>query len=239
MLVLACAVMIVASIVQRVTGLGFALIATPPMVLIYGPTLGVLTLVVSGLFVCFVMLIVMWRDVDWKRSILLSLAGLAAAPLAAWVSQVASPQVLLIIVGLAALLSLLGGRLVAVARVLVGTRGALIAGAASGFLHTTSGLSGPPLVAYGLNDRWEQRSFVASLQFVFVVYHLMTLAWRGLPDVDPGDMLLLVGASAVGLAVGFLLAGAIPVRWARIGMLSIAWAGTVAMLVRGVVSLLD
>lgn len=239
LLVVACIVMVVAGVVQRLTGLGFALVATPLMVLLYGPVDGVLVIVVTGAVAAIVMLATMLGEVDWRRSLLLAAAGAAASPLAAWVVHVSPPQALLLIVGSAGLLSLLGGRLVSIARMLMGTRGALLAGSASGFLHVASGLSGPPLVAYGFNDRWEQRSFAASLQVVFLVYHLITIAWRGLPRIEAGELGWLVGLSILGTLAGVLLARIVPSRWARLGMLGIAWAGTIAVLVRGALAFLE
>lgn len=237
MLTLTCATMFVAAIVQRITGLGFALTATAPMVLMYGPDEGVKAGIVTGIVVSAVMVVTMLRDVSWRRSGMLVLGGALAAPLAAWLTFAVPSPVLLVLVGLAALLSLVGGRFVSVARGLTGVRGALFTGAASGFLHVTSGLSGPPLVVYGVQSRWEQRSFVASLQIVFIAFHVFTLGLRGLPAMPLGEIGILACAVVLGLGAGSLLVRAVPALWARRGMLAIAWAGTIAVLVRGALEL--
>lgn len=235
MLLIACATILVAAVVQRLTGIGFALVATPVMVLLYGPTDGVLAVVVLGLFASLILLLTMLRDVDWRRTLWLTAAGVAASPLAAWLVSLAPSEVLLLVVGAAGLLALLGSHLGPVAAALTGRRGAIIAGAASGMLHTASGLSGPPLIAYAAGTRWPHRSFAASLQVVFIGFHLSTLLWRGLPEFELGDLSWLLAVTLVGSIAGTVTARWVSVRWARIGMLVVAWAGTVAVLVRGVI----
>jgi len=221
--------------VQRLTGMGFALVATPVMVLLYGPVDGVLTVVVLGLPASVIVLAATVRDVDWRRALLLTGAGVAVSPLAAWLVGLAPAPLLLLIVGAAGVLALLGSHLGRVATLLTGRRGAIIAGAASGMLHTASGLSGPPLIAYAAGTRWPHRSFAASLQVVFIGFHVATLMWRGLPEFEIGDLTWLLTVTLVGSIAGTVTARWVSVRWARMGMLAIAWTGTIAVLVRGVV----
>ncbi|WP_449278214.1 TSUP family transporter [Leucobacter sp. GX24907] len=233
-LVIACVVVLIASVVQHITGLGFALVAAPALVLVYGAVDGVKAVVVLGLVVSIAMLLSMFRDVHWSRAWRLVLGGAVAAPLAAWVTFLLPPPALLMCVGAAALLSLVGGRIMPVGRGPSGTPGALVTGAASGFLHVTSGLSGPPLVVYGVRNRWEQRSFVATLQVVFIAFHLFTLGLRGVPELPGSELLVLVVVALVGLGVGILIRPAIRDRWAHRGMLLVAWVGAIAVLVRGI-----
>lgn len=63
-----CAVVLVASVVQHITGLGFALVAAPAMVLVYGAVDGVKAVVVLGLVVSSAMLLAMLREVHWRRA---------------------------------------------------------------------------------------------------------------------------------------------------------------------------
>ncbi|MGF3054747.1 hypothetical protein ACQUSY_12445 [Microbacterium sp. YY-03] len=48
-------------------------------------------------------------------------------------------------------------------------------------MHVTSGLSGPPLAAHAVGDNWNQRSFTATVQVIFVVLCLSSVIIRGLP----------------------------------------------------------
>ena len=229
----AMTVVAIAAAVQRLTGLGFALVATPLIVLLMGPVQGVLTITVIGFFVSLVLLVMMFRDVDWRRTAIIVGAGALASPLAALAIVRSSAPMLLLGVGCAGLLALIAGRLTVLTRRLRGTGGAITTGVASGFLHVTSGLSGPPLIAYGLNDRWEQRSFIASLQAIFIGFHLITLGWRGFPEVSLARLSELLVAAAAGTLVGALAERRVRPAWSRIGMLVIAWIGTIAVLLRG------
>jgi len=59
---------LVAAVVQRITGLGFALVATAPLVILYGPLDGVRLVVLLGLVASGSMLLAVLPDVDWRRT---------------------------------------------------------------------------------------------------------------------------------------------------------------------------
>ncbi|MCB1299402.1 MAG: N-acetylmuramoyl-L-alanine amidase, partial [Microthrixaceae bacterium] len=144
---------------------------------------------------------------------------------------------LLLLVGLLAIATLLLGRVPSLLAGLSGVCGARIAGATSGMLHVTSGLSGPPLAAYAVNDRWEQRSFVASVQVVFVAFALVTIGLRPMPVTPIGDIAILSAATVLGIAAGTWLTRFIPARIARRAMLTVAWLGAGVVLTRGLLAL--
>jgi len=89
-----------------------------------------------------------------------------------------------------------------------------------------------------MGDRWEQRSFAASVQIIFVTFSVVSVALRGLPATPAPDIGLLVLATVVGIIVGTLLTRFVPSRIARLAMLSIAWAGATVVLARGILALL-
>ena len=120
---------------------------------------------------------------------------------------------------------------------LTGRSGAVVAGASAGFMHVASGLSGPPLAAYAVGDKWEQRRFAASVQVIFAVFSLVSVVLRGPPESPVADVWLLIAATAAGIVVGTLLDALRATRIARIAMLSIAWAGATVVLVRGILAL--
>lgn len=237
MLLVATLTFFFAAVVQRLTGMGFALVATPILVLAFGPTDGVLLVILGGFVISSLMLLGALKLVRWRPTALLLAGGAVAMPVGAWVAGVLSEPALLTLVGVAAVFSLVVP-LVRLQRLsLAGTGGALAAGAFSGFLSTTSGLSGPPLVAYGTAARWEHRSFVASIQVIFVVFAAVTIALRGFPTVAPSSYLLFAVALVAGLVAGIGLARVVPVKWARVGMFVCAWAGALLVLGRGVLAL--
>lgn len=178
------------------------------------------------------------REVDWRRTLWLLGAGLIAAPLGAMTSLAVPGPALLMLIGAMGLIALSAQWLGPVARHLRGPRGAVAAGALAGFMHASSGLSGPALAAYALGDNWPQRRFAASAQVIFLGYGAVSVALRGLPSTAPLDLVVLGACTAIGIIVGAFAARRIPVRLARRVMLLCAWAGTLVVLARAVVALL-
>jgi uncharacterized protein len=72
---------------QRITGLGFALVAAPFLVLLLGPFTGVLVVNVLGVAASVLVLAQVRRDVDLRRGVLLSAPALVAVVPGAWVAR--------------------------------------------------------------------------------------------------------------------------------------------------------
>src|SRR5690606_28290600 len=106
----------------------------------------------------------------------------------------------------------------------------------AGFMHASSGLSGPALAAFALGDRWEQRRFAASAQVIFLGYGLVSIALRGLPSSSPVEVTALGVCTAVGILGGGLLVRIVPAALARTVRLWCAWAGSLVVLVRAVLA---
>lgn len=230
---------IIAAIIQRITGLAFVLALIGPAVLIYGPveavTIAVLLAVVASTFA----VPTVWRHIDWRRTIPLTLAGIAAAPFGALITQLLPETALLFTIAGMAIIALLAPRLGPIIGAgLRGRPGSLVAGATAGFMHASSGLSGPALAAFAVGDRWAQRSFAASAQIIFLTYGIVSVLLRGLPAAPVPDLLLLSACTAVGILGGAFLARVIPIRVARVAMLVAAWAGSLVVLVRAIISVL-
>lgn len=231
-------VAVIAAIIQRITGLAFVLVLIGPVVLIYGPVEGVTIAVLLAVVASICAIPTVWNHIDWRRTIPLALAGIAAAPFGALISRNLSETALLFMIAGMAIIALLAPRLAPIIGAgLRGRTGALIAGATAGFMHASSGLSGPALAAFAVGDRWAQRGFAASAQVILLAYGLVSLMLRGLPTAPVPHLLLLSACTAVGILGGVLLARVIPIRVARIAMLVSAWTGTLVVLARGVIGI--
>lgn len=228
---------LIAGVVQRITGLGFVLVLIGPAVLAHGPAQGVTLALLLAVVASLCALPQAWREVDWRRSLPLLGIGLLAAPLGVLTVRALPETALLLLIAALAVFALLAHRIRGLAPLLRGRRGLGIAGAAAGYLHAASGLSGPPLAAYAVGDAWEQRSFAASAQVILLGYGLLSLALRGLPTQPVPEILLLGGCTAAGVLIGALLGRRIPARIARIAMLACAWLGAAVMLVKGLLTL--
>lgn len=237
LLALAVLAAVVAAIIQRITGIGFVLALIGPIVLIYGGREGVTIGVLLAFVASFTALPLVWRQVDWGHAWWLIWPGLVAAPVGAMVVRTLPDAALLLLVAAMAFFALLAGRIPALSTALTGRSGTVAAGAAAGFMHVTSGLSGPPLAAHAVGEQWPQRSFAASVQVIFTVFSLVSVALRGFPAQPLLDIGILVAGTAAGIVIGTLLVPLVPPALARRAMLVIAWAGATVVLVRGILAL--
>lgn len=223
--------------IQRVTGLAFILVLIGPIVLLYGPIDGVTLAVLLAVIASAFALPSAWRDVDWSRTRWLLGAGLLAVPFGALMTRLLPETALLFVIAAMAIIALLTPRLSgAAAATLHGRRGAIVAGAAAGFMHSSSGLSGPALAAYAMGDRWEQRRFAASAQVILLGYGLVSVLLRGLPSSPLWELTVLGMCTAAGIIGGALVIRVIPIAFARAVMLWCAWAGALVVLVRACVA---
>lgn len=222
-----------AALLQRITGMGFALVSVPFFVIAYGPVNGVLLAIILGCAGSMLILVSLWRSISWKAVYPILLSAIVWVPIGAWVTGALSETVLLILVGSAGIVSLVGMRAPHIEWVLRQPIGPYLAGSLSSVMHVSSGLSGPPLVALAYSRRMTHLAFVASVQVVFVVFHLLTLSLRGMPTVPAAEIILYVSIGLVGTFAGVLLARKIPVTFARRLTIVIAFIGTASVLVKG------
>lgn len=228
----------VAAVIQRITGLGFVLVLVGPIVLLYGPVEGVTIAVLLALVASLAAIPLVWRQIEWGRTWWLIWPGLIAAPFGALLVRLLPDAALLLLIAAMAYFALVAGHIPALSASLTGRMGAVVAGSSAGFMHVASGLSGPPLAAYAVGDKWPQRRFAASVQVIFAVFSIVSVALRGLPVSPAPDVGALVLATIAGIAIGTILSRNVSPRVARIAMLAIAWAGATVVLVRGILALL-
>ncbi|WP_203580619.1 TSUP family transporter [Microbacterium hibisci] len=235
--ILAAIAAFVAAVIQRITGLGFVLVLVGPIVLLYGPVEGVTLGVLLALVASLTAIPLVWRQIDWGRSWWLIWPGLVAAPFGALLVRLLPDAALLLLIAAMAYFALVAGHLPALSATLTGRTGAVVAGSAAGFMHVASGLSGPPLAAYAVGDRWPQRRFAASAQLIFLVFGVVSVALRGLPVSPIEDVGTLAVATVAGIGIGTVLSRNVSPRIARGAMLVLAWAGATVVLVRGILAL--
>ena len=225
------------ALTQRVTGVGFALVCAPLLVLVAGPFEGVVLSNLLGLVVSCVVFVTLWRDTEWRKALLLVVPALATIPLGAWVARNVPPAPLMVIIGLTVIVALSAVVLSDRARVLRGTGGAVVAGGASGFMNVTAGVGGPAIVLYAVSTAWEHRKFVATFQFYSIFVNLASLTAKGgLPHVSPAAFIVSFGALAVGLVGGELLSRRVDHEVARRLAIGLALAGAVFTVVKGLLA---
>ena len=221
---------------QRVTGVGFALVSAPFLVLLTGPVQGVLLANLLSLVLNLGLLSMLWRAVELRRTLLLAAPALAVLPLGAWVARQLRPAVLSVLIG-----TLIGVALLVVltsprVRLFSGTLGALAAGALSGFMNVTAGVGGPAMAVYATSTGWAQAGFAASMQLLFALVNTGSVLTKGLPRLSEPQAWTIAGALLAGVLLGQLLTRWITAQQARTGVVVLALTGACATVVEGATS---
>jgi len=215
---------------QSVTGLGFALVAAPAVVAVFGPRDGVTVVIVLGVVASLVPLTRQWRDVRLRDATVLLVPTLLATPVVVAALAGVDTSPLAVAAGVAVLIGVgllwRGGTW----KWLRGIPGAIATGIASAVLNVVGGVGGPPLGIYASNAGWEPQGSRATLQFFFLVQGVVTALVIGF-EAPPWTLLaaLLVGGGA-----GALVAGRIPAGAARTAVLVVAALGGASLVVANV-----
>ncbi len=221
------------ALLQRVSGLGFALVASPFLALVAGPYEGILLSNLLGIVVSLTVLATTWRDVELSRAAILVPAGLIGVLPGVAAARWLPPRPLEVTVGLlviAGLLATVLGSHVELAATLTRTTAL---GLVSGFMTATAGVGGPALTVYALATRWRQAAFAATAQISFAAQAIAALALKGLPRLPWAVLAALAVAAGVGLAAGHLLARWLPAVYVRRTVIGIAFLGAAAAVVKG------
>jgi uncharacterized membrane protein YfcA len=218
---------------QRITGLGFALVASPLLVLVIGPFQGVLLANALTLVINIIVLSTTWRAVELRRVVLLILPALLAVHFGARVTHLIPAPMLMIVIGGVVFIALLAVILLRNIRLFPGPGGALAAGALSGFMNVTAGVGGPAITLYAIGAAWEQRSFVASMQVYFGAINIASILTKGLPAIRPDTEIVVAVALFCGIALGQALTRVITPAQARQGVMALALLGAAATIVKG------
>ncbi|MFE0521213.1 TSUP family transporter [Streptomyces sp. NPDC058954] len=226
-------IVLLGSSVQWLTGMGFALVAVPALVLLLGPVDGVVLANCAAGAISVVGLAGGWRRVRPAAMVPLCLAAACTVPAGAWVTRrLPEPDLLLVmgaLVTVAVLLVMRGARVAA----LRGTKGAVVAGAVGGFMNSAAGVGGPPISLYALNAGWTVREFVPNAQFYGVVVNAFSVAANGAPRLAGAQWTAVACAMAAGALVGRSLAERIPEKRARLLVLTLALTGGVTAVGKG------
>lgn len=223
---------------QRITGMGFALVASPLLVLALGTHDGVQLTQVLGMLASALVLVQVWRDVEWRRAGLLLACALVGIGPGAWVASRLPGPVLSIGIGLLVIVALLATTLGDRVRLFRGPSGLPLAGLVSGFMNVTAGVGGPAIVVFARSTGWAQAAFLASMQPYFVGLSGASLLAAGWPRLGSPLWAAALVAMVVGLVLGELLSRRVSPARARTLVLVVALLGALATVVKGVTGLL-
>jgi uncharacterized protein len=223
--VLLAGIVLLGSSVQWLTGMGFALVAVPALVLLLGPAQGVVLANCAAGAISVVGLAGGWRRVRVGAMVPLCVAAACTVPAGAWMThRLPEPLLLLVMGGLvtvAVLLVMRGARVPA----LRGAKGAVAAGAVGGFMNSAAGVGGPPVSLFAVNAGWSVREFVPNAQFYGVVVNAFSVAANGVPALGAAQWGYMVVAMVGGGVIGRGLAARMPEKRARLLVLTLALLG--------------
>ncbi len=244
-LVIVGVVVLVAATTQRATGMGFALVAAPFLVILLGPVVGVILVNFASIISALAILMRLRSDIEWRRYAWIALPALVGIVPGSLLALALPTEVLELTIGglLIVALAIAVWFRRAGAEVVTWAGAPVLAGAISGATNAAAGIGGPPISIYAALSDWEHRSFVATVQPYFATIGLASLVTKLAIDPTRWPQLdwwvWLVGAVAivVGLLVGDRIARHISPTVGRRVVLLIAALGAVSLCVRAGITL--
>ncbi len=244
MLLIVFLVVALGSLMQRISGMGVGLIAGPVLAILLGPVEGILVINVIAFINAAVTTWTVRDRVDWKMFGLIGGALVFGIVPGALLVANTNSAMLQILVGVLLLLAL---AVTTFAKPYIpkveGRAPAVASGVIGGFMNTLGGIAGPAITVYAQAARWEQRTYAATLQPIFMIAGAMSftakiLAGAGdLSGTDPWIWPVAVIALFLGVFLGVRLEDRFSKGTARNIALSLATLGGVTAIVRGVTSL--
>jgi len=222
----------VAAAAQALSGIGFALVAGPLLILALGQSDGVRLTVALGLLLNATILAGTYRHARWGDATRLFVpAALLIWPAALLTSHLRGNWVLAfagaaVLTGVALIVS--GKRAAWINR----PAGAMAAGAGSGILNVLAGASGPPVALFVAHRDWPPRVATATLQAYSLPLNIVTLAILGLPSVHRALLAGAILAMLAGAAVAWPFAGRIGAGTVRAIALAMATIGALSLILR-------
>lgn len=223
------------TLAQSVSGIGFALVCGPLLVAALGPQDGVRLAVLLSLVLNVVLLARLWRQVELLRVLPMLLASALATPVFAAAARrlpVRPAAALAGVVVLAGVALLASGLRWPAAR---GRTGALAAGVLAAGTNVVAGVTGPVVALWAANAEWRAAAQRASLQAYFLGVNCVALPALGLPRVGGRLLLGCLAALALGAVLGAPLGRRVSERVAQRTTLGLAAAGGLVVLVRALV----
>ncbi len=216
------------------------LVVAPVLTLVLGPAVGVSLSNAGAIVTATFVLASLRKDIDWKAFARLAPLLVVGSIIGAFVVLRVSAAWLEVLIGVLILLAL-ASILLTSGRIHVrGRLPAAATGIAVGFMNATAGVGGPAMTTYAVATRWNQTSFAATLQPVFLLTNSTALLAKGIVGAVPTDTglawwtwLVALAAIASGVVLGGYASRWVSTRAARKAAITIAAVGGLVTLWRG------
>lgn len=230
---------LLAGAMQRLTGIGFALVASPVLIVAVGADEAVRLVILTSLVSSGYSLFATRRHCNPRQVLpLLPFAVMAIWP-AGLLARAVNPAVASLVAGVVVLIAL-GASLRP-----TGLPGnsmwgqAAVGGGLSGAMNAVAALGGPMAAAYGIGRKWSRSSLAPNMQLFLLVTSIPVLFVRGWPATTSRWQLgVLTIAAAAGVLLGGRLANHVSPQKAWVLTVLIATLGALIATVRGVSGIL-
>nr|WP_277603985.1 sulfite exporter TauE/SafE family protein [Agrococcus sp. ARC_14] len=239
------AALFVASVAQRVVGLGFGLVMGPVSAIVAGPIAAVPLNCIFGIVACGLMIPGVWRDIDWRRMAWLLAPAIPASIAGLLIARMVPTDALRIAIGIIAILGVLVSVVFHRSRhTLDGPTTRIATGVAIGGFNAAVGVGAPLVGMYSLVSRWEPRVMAATMQPFWVGLNVTTLVERqllvpdGFPEWPWWAWLGASAATAIGTLFAHRIAHRVSATAARTTIIVLSIVGGAVVIVTGIVGLL-
>ena len=174
-LIFAAIIVLLAAFVRSASGFGYALLATPMLTLVMEAKSVVVLNTILGLFTNIIVLYHMKRYIDFRRAALIGLGAVAGIPLGAYLLSTLDSSVIKLAIAIVVIpfsFILLTDHSHRFQR---DTLGCIVAGFFSGVTGASTGLGGPPVVLFLLNQGMVKERFIGTLAAYFLFRSIVTL----------------------------------------------------------------
>ncbi|MFJ2618538.1 sulfite exporter TauE/SafE family protein [Glutamicibacter sp. NPDC087344] len=238
LIALAAAIFVGAS-TQRISGMGFALVSSPFLVIVLGPFEGIMLVNLLGGCSSLLIFAQVFRQVEYKKVALLLIPAVIMTFPGAWVASMLGGPWLSIGIAVMVILALGASFLIRDLPAAQSPALAIGAGAVSGFMSVTAGVSGPAIAGYAVASRWPQAKFAVSVQLYFLVLATSSLiAKGGVPHLAWTQWTACLVAMVLGIILGNFLAPKIPEKISRAFVVLVALSGAVGLMINGIMELI-
>lgn len=167
---------LLASLVQGITGFGFALIAVPLLSLFIPELINITPIIVIYSFLTNIIIVYKTRQyIDLKKIIPLIVFGIIATPLGTYILLYVNVNTLKIIVGTVITITALAMQKNYKIKIKNQNVSYGVVGLLSGFLNGSAGLSGPPVVLFLTNQNTDKDVFRANLTFYGIATNIFAI----------------------------------------------------------------
>nr|WP_321457321.1 sulfite exporter TauE/SafE family protein [uncultured Cohaesibacter sp.] len=231
----------VGAILQRVSGIGFAMVVAPFTIIAIGPAQGVVLVQICGVTSAICVMTQVFRNVNWKAYLQLLPASAIGILVGTYLvslfpsaeAEIASAVIMLFMLALSGL----AGCLREYRRSFTSLT---IAGGLAGAMTVLAGVGGVALTSLKQATRWDQVSFVATLQPYLITLSTGTVIARVVASPKAWPVLSVMSwfgilvVMIIGMLLGSKLAQVMNVRYAAHLTLLLSLVGAVSALVDGI-----